>query len=68
MRGSTGGGGGGQCAYNEIWFTESTCHELEGTVAEYFDWCAVRSPFPYLRTELSKADLSGGASRYVKRL
>jgi len=36
----TGGGGGGQGAYNEIRFTESTCCELKGTVVEYFDWCA----------------------------
>ena len=41
VRGSTGGGGGGQRAYDKIRFTESTCRELERTAAEYFDWCAV---------------------------
>ena len=41
VQGLTGGDGGGKRAYNEIRFTESTCRELEGTVAEYFDWCAV---------------------------
>ena len=41
VQGLTGGDGGGKLAYDEIWFTESTCRELEGTVAEYFDWCAV---------------------------
>ena len=41
VQGLTGGDGCGKRAYDEIRFTESTCREVEGTVAEYFDWCAV---------------------------